>query len=92
MTDTYITRDFYMSAYLVASGIDLIAYRKNTEGLTLFIFPNNDKLQQHVNNYFSANAFVHPQKYGNAIRNLKGILHKSKENLNYVQQYTEATK
>lgn len=76
-TDTYISTNFYLSAYLVASGIDLQAYRKTKEGLTLFVFPNSHKLQQHVNNYFSTGAVAHPLKYGNALRNLKSVIHKN---------------
>ena len=89
MTDSYVSRDFYLCAYLVASGIDVQSYRKMKDGLTIFVFHNNEKLKEHVNNYFSPGAIVHPVKYGNAIRNLKGILHKTNENLNYVTQLTE---
>jgi hypothetical protein len=90
--NSYTTKDFYAAAYLVASGVDLQAYRKTKEGLTLFVFQNNEILKQLVNNYFSAGSIVNPMKYGNAIRNLKGIIHKTDSESYYVEQLSEPTK
>jgi flagellar basal body rod protein FlgG len=85
----YILKDFYLVAYLVASGFDLQGYRKTKEGLTLFVFPNTEKLQKHVNNYFSPQGYVRAVDYGNAIRNLKGIIHKPNLEESYVKQFRE---
>jgi len=87
--ETFISKDFYLVAFLIASGHVLEGYRKAREGLVLFVFPNSDKLQQHINNYYSPhNGLVRAVDYGNAIRNLKGIIHKTDEY--YVEQHTTA--
>ena len=72
--DTYTNRDFYLSSYLIAAGIQLKSYRK-TNGITTFEFDNSEKLQQLVNNYYSMNATVNAMQYGSAIKNLKSVIH-----------------
>ena len=70
----YTNRDFYLSSYLLAAGIQLKSYYK-TNGITTFEFENSDKLQQLVNNYYSMNATVNAMQYGSAIKNLKSVIH-----------------
>jgi hypothetical protein len=72
--DTYTNRDFYMSSYLIAAGMQLKSYHK-TNGITTFEFDNSDKLQELVNNYYSMNATVNAMQYGSAIKNLKSVIH-----------------
>ena len=55
--DKYTNRDFYLSSYLIAAGMQLKSYHK-TNGITTFEFDNSEKLQDLVNNYYSMNAFV----------------------------------
>jgi len=72
--DTYTNRDFYMSSYLIAAGMQLKSYHK-TNGITNFEFDNSDKLQELVQEYYSMNAFVNAMQYGSAIKNLKSVIH-----------------
>ncbi len=72
--DTYTNRDFYMSSYLIAAGMQLKSYHK-TNGITTFEFDNSEKVNQLVNKYYSMNASVEPMAYGAAIKNLKSVIH-----------------
>jgi hypothetical protein len=72
--NTYSNRDFYMSSYLIAAGMQLKSYHK-TNGITTFEFGNSEKLQELVNNYYSMNASVNAMQYGSAIKNLKSVIH-----------------
>ncbi len=72
--DTYTNRDFYLSSYLIATGIQLKSYHR-TNGITTFEFDNSDKLHDLVQEYYSMNASVNAMAYGSAIKNLKSVIH-----------------
>ena len=72
--DTYTNRDFYLSSYLIAAGMQLKSYHK-TNGITTFEFDNSEKLQELVTNYYSMNATVNAMAFGSAIKNLKSVIH-----------------
>ena len=74
MKNKYLTKDFYLSAFLLASGMTLIAFEKSA-GLTNFEFEETDTLNSLIQNYYGFKAFVNPVAYGNAIRTLKTIIH-----------------
>ncbi len=71
---SYSNSDFYLSAYLLASGFKLIEHTRK-QGLTTFVFETNDNIENAVKEYYSMNAIVEPMKYGNSIRALKSIIH-----------------
>ena len=83
--DTYTNRDFYLSSYLIAAGMQLKSFHR-TNGITTFEFDNSEKLQNLIQEYYSMNAFVNAMQYGSAIKNLKSVIHSntnSKSNYNY---------
>ena len=82
--DTYTNRDFYLSSYLIAAGIQLKSFHK-TSGITTFEFDNSDKLQDLVQEYYSMNAFVNAMQYGSAIKNLKSVIHSN----TYTKSHTQ---
>lgn len=84
-TNHYQTKDFYLSAYLMASGFPLVAAIKNV-GLTLFEFNDSEKLNIAVTDYYTSRSSVEAISYGNCIRTLKTIIH-STSNANDKQQY-----
>jgi len=86
--NTYTNRDFYLSSYLIAAGIQLKSYHK-TNGITTFEFDNSDKLQQLVNNYYSMNATVNATAYGSAIKNLKSVIHSNANTKSNFRNETE---
>ena len=67
-------KDFYLSAFLMASGIDLISHRRKGS-ITVFGFQKNKQLKQLVDQYYNYSGEVIPMRYGSSIRNLKNILH-----------------
>jgi hypothetical protein len=92
MTKPYETKDFYLSAYLIACGVDLLSHTRRN-GMTSFLFQSSDKLTMLVAQYNGLTASVNPVQYGNSIRNLKTIIHSgdvlSNHNKSYVEQCTE---
>jgi len=72
--NTYTNRDFYLSSYLIAAGMQLKSYHK-TNGITTFEFDNSEKLHDLIQKYYSMNATVNAMQYGSAIKNLKSIIY-----------------
>ena len=70
----YENKDFYESAYLIHSGIELESHRK--EGTyTIFCFNDTPKLRKLLDTYYSLKATVEPMKFCQVIRTLKSIIH-----------------
>jgi hypothetical protein len=86
---TYTSRDFYLSAYLIATGSELAKYAKDSGNLTTFVFHNSQELQQHVRKFYALEALVNPVVYGNALRNLKSIIHANTKSNGKYENATE---
>ena len=87
--DTYLNRDFYLSSYLIAAGMQLKFFHK-TNGITTFGFDNSEKLQQLVNQYYSMNATINATAYGSAIKNLKNVIHSNTYTKSFNNNETES--
>ena len=89
MQNLYENKDFYLSAFLMASGLDLVEHRR-VGPITIFGFEQNEKLMNLVDQYYAVKGSVTPMIYGTYIRNLKSILHnalsESNSEVNYVKQ------
>ena len=89
MQNLYQNKDFYLSAFLMASGLNLVDHRR-VGPITIFGFEKNKKLLSLVDQYYAMKGSVTPMKYGTYIRNLKSILHnalsESNSEVNYVKQ------
>ena len=89
MQNLYENKDFYLSAFLMASGLELVEHRR-VGPITIFGFKQNDKLMNLVDQYYAVKGSVTPMIYGTYIRNLKSILHnalsESNSEVNYVKQ------
>jgi hypothetical protein len=89
-TNQYTSRDFYLSAYLLAVGNSLETYQKDYTGKTTFVFRSTPELNKQIQEFYALEALVNPVEYGNALRNLKSMIHavqNTDENKNYVKQY-----
>ena len=83
MKNNFNTKDFYLMAFLLASGFKLLGHSKNA-GLTIFKFDESQKLTNAIGTYYGFSSSVEPITYGNAMRTLKSIIH---ENTNGIEQY-----
>ena len=83
MKNNFNTKDFYLTAFLLASGFKLLGHSKNA-GLTTFEFDDTAKLNNAIVTYYGFSSTVEPITYGNAMRTLKSIIH---ENTNGIEQY-----
>ena len=70
----YTTVNFYLCAYLLSTGMALTDHWKDGHQ-TVFGFDESAELDQRIQEYFSMQARVEPIAYGNAVRNLKSIIH-----------------
>lgn len=67
-------KDFYLSAFLIAGGFELADYFREN-GFTTFIFNDSEELSEAVRKYHSLSSSIEPQRYGNAIKSLKTLIH-----------------
>ena len=88
-TQFYENKDFYLSAFLMASGLDLVEHQRQGP-ISVFRFIKNSKLINLVDQYYTDSGEVKPMRYSTYIRTLKSILHnalsESKSENNYVKQ------
>lgn len=86
----YTSRDFYLSAYLLAVGNELETYEKDNTGKTIFVFRSTPELIKEIQRFYALEAMINPVTYGNALRNLKSMIY-AEQNTNkdkyYVEQY-----
>jgi hypothetical protein len=71
---TFSTKDFYLSAYLISSGLPLQAHSR-TGSVSTFTFSETPGLHSLVDEYFGFRALVNPVVYANAFRNLKSVIY-----------------
>lgn len=74
MKKMYENKDFYLSAFLLASGIALQSHHRE-DSITVFKFNKNNTTKKLVDEYYTMSGSVKPMQYGTSIRNLKNILH-----------------
>jgi len=79
--EEYRTDSLNLSSYLVAEGCELNGVERITPNSNkfVFIFPRTSSLEALVNDYFSLRSTVNPQKYYNALRNLRQIIYSKRD-------------
>ena len=80
MNKKYESKDFYLAGYLMCSGVHMQSNMKSGQQ-TIFVFDNDDELQVLIDKYYRMEANINPVTYGQALRNLKSIIH-SNSNIN----------
>jgi hypothetical protein len=88
--NTYKTSNFYLSAFLEASGIPLVSHERS-DGKTTFEFAQIDGLFQLIHDYFSDQVRVSPIRYGNSLKNLKAMIYSTNTNTHGNHEFTHNT-
>ncbi len=83
MSPSFETKDFYLTAFLMASGFQLRCHSKSA-GLTVFTFDETPELTNAIGSYYGFTGSVEPITFGNCMRTLKTFIH---ENTNGTDQY-----
>lgn len=76
MRDNFKTKDFQLSAYLLAQGCRLLTHSKEKD-ITTFVFENDSTTEQYVKDFFNLNAKVEPMAYANSQRAIRSIINSS---------------
>ncbi len=90
--NTYKTSNYYLSAFLEASSVPLVAFER-MNGKTVFEFAQTDELHQLIGEYFADKVRVSPIRYGNSLKNLKALIYSGNTNThtNGTHEYTHNT-
>jgi Domain of unknown function (DUF5659) len=88
--NTYRTENFYLSAFLEASGIPLVSFDR-WNGKTTFEFAQTDGLHQLIGEYFADTVRVSPIRYGNSLKNLKAMIYSTNTNTYGTHEHTHNT-
>lgn len=70
----FATLDFYLAAFLMASGCNLDDYFRD-KGFTTFVFIEDKRLANLVKEYYSEKTLIEPVTHARAIKNLKSLIH-----------------
>jgi len=73
----YTSADFYLTAYLLASGLELLRTEKITPYKTLFILGDVPQREKLIEDYFANRGSINPLAFKDKIQNLKSMLHSS---------------
>ncbi len=75
MNNEYQTADFYIAAYLRASGIALLRANRSNPQKVLFVFPDTQDRQSLTEDFLFGRARTEPKKFIAAIKELKQLLY-----------------
>ncbi|MAT57894.1 MAG: hypothetical protein CMF23_07950 [Ignavibacteriae bacterium] len=67
-------KDFYLAAYFLASGLEMLEHRREG-GITVFHFEDGETLKGLKDQYYNNNGLVKPKHYGACLKSLKSIIH-----------------
>lgn len=75
MNHEYQTSDFYVAAYLLASGVRLLRSDRSNPRRVVFVFSYNEGEQNLIEDFLFGRSKVDPRKLISAIKELKQLLH-----------------
>lgn len=76
--NNFKTKDFYLAAFLLAKGYELLDADRSFPQEIIFIFGDQPKREKLIQEYLYGKAEVDARKLINQIRNLKEIIHEGK--------------
>ena len=74
-TESYPLADFYLAAFLISSGFELLKTERVSPNRVTFVLRDSPRREQLVNDFYANKAQVNPLKYKDAIVNLKALIH-----------------
>ena len=86
--NTYQSRDFYLSGYLLAIQQKLLSHTRENR-ITTFIFQDTNELHEAVERYYNMSANVNPVVYGQSLRSLKSLIYSNHTNTDANTRTTE---
>lgn len=73
--DTYSLYDFYLAAYLICSGLDLVKTDRIESNRVVFVLQDSSNRNQLIQDFYSHRARIDPLAYKDTISNLKALIH-----------------
>ena len=83
----YQTHDIYLSGFLIANGMKFTG-SVNESGNIMFRFEPTDQLNKLVESYYALTAVVNPQRYGYALKVLKNLVYRDRNENKYHESTT----
>lgn len=74
----YESSDLFLTAFLLAKGLQLNRTRKLTPQKVFFVLEGCPAREKLVADYYSGRALVDPLRYQNELRNLKSLIYEAK--------------
>ena len=71
----FITKDFYVSAFLVTKGHKIISVDRKEPHRVFFSFKNFEGRENLVRSFLFGQAMVEPQSFITSIKSIKQLLH-----------------
>ena len=91
MEKTYSNKDFYLSAFLISEGHELIEYSR-ANGFTTFVFEETTELLEAMRKFHSLSAQSEPNRLCHAIKSLKTLIHSGQISNSKSNNYNEHNK
>jgi len=74
-SNTYSSADFYLTAYLLCSGLELLKAERVGYNRVVFLLKDSPQREQFIQDFYGHRAKVDPLSYKDSISNLKGLIH-----------------
>lgn len=68
--DSFSLADFYLAAFLISSGLELLKTERLSPSRVTFILRDSPRREQLIHDFYANKAQVNPWKYKDAIANL----------------------
>ena len=74
-TGVYSLSDFYLAAFLLQSGLELIRTERVGPGRVIFVLKDSPERPGLIQDFYSHKAKVDPMQYKDTVVNLKSLIH-----------------
>ena len=72
---TYPICDFYVAAFLICSGLNLIRAERVAPNRVIFVLQDSPRRAELIQDFYARRARVDPLEYKGIISNLKALIH-----------------